>query len=195
MFMIGALLLVACAGKDGATLPELPEGYTWDDITYVIGGYNWKARFIDSDGFIITGADENATTQYNFANPVVGNDAGWVGCHAGEVEKPYDCGPCHTTNYSAWPPDSHQDDLPGLIGTWSEPGVHCKACHGPGSLHASDPHGVLPDVDRDSELCGECHLCGGPEAVNASGGFIKHHEQAAVATLKAAARRSRPTRN
>ena len=46
-------------------LPGPPEGYTWDDISYVIGGYNWKARFIDQDGFIITG-DEDSTTQYNF---------------------------------------------------------------------------------------------------------------------------------
>ena len=47
----------------------LPEGHTWDDISYVIGGYNWKARFIDQDGFIITG-DEDAATQYNFFNPL-----------------------------------------------------------------------------------------------------------------------------
>jgi hypothetical protein len=156
-------------------VPEPPEGYTWDDVSYVIGGYNWKARFIDKNGFIITG-DENATTQYNFANEVVGNDARWVAYHAGE-EKPYNCGTCHTTGYSAWPPDSHQDDMPGLIGTWAEPGIQCEACHGPGSLHASDPRGVGMEVDRDPELCGECHLRGAPEAVNASGGFIKHHEQ------------------
>ncbi len=31
-------------------VPNPPEGYTWDDITYVIGGYGWKARFIDKDG-------------------------------------------------------------------------------------------------------------------------------------------------
>ena len=49
----------------------------------MIGGYNWKARFIDQNGFIITG-DANATTQYNFANEVVGNDAHWVPYHAGE---------------------------------------------------------------------------------------------------------------
>jgi len=47
----------------GVTTP--PEGYTWDDITYVIGGYNWKARFIGTEGYIITG-DEDATSQYNF---------------------------------------------------------------------------------------------------------------------------------
>ena len=32
-------------------------------------------------------------------------------------------------------------------------------------------------MDRDSAQCCSCHLRGAPEAVNASGGFIKHHEQ------------------
>ena len=31
-----------------------PEGYTWDDILYVIGGYGWKARFIDKEGYIVS---------------------------------------------------------------------------------------------------------------------------------------------
>lgn len=158
-------------------LANPPDGYTWDDISYVIGGYNWKARFIDLDGYIITGADENATTQYNFANAVVGTDDSWVGYHAGEVDKVYDCGSCHTTGYSPWPPDVHQDDLEGLIGTWTEPGIRCEECHGPGGNHVGDPHGVAMQVDRSSEQCGECHVRGGAEAVNASGGFIKHHEQ------------------
>ena len=162
---------------------ELPEGYTWDDISYVIGGYNWKARFIDQEGYIITGppgtrGDGNTdyVSQYNFANPVVGNEAGWVGYHPGE-ERPYNCGTCHTTGYSAWPPDAHQDDMPGMVGTWSEGGIQCEACHGPGSLHAADPQGVRLEIERSSALCGECHLRGGSEAVNAGGGFIKHHEQ------------------
>lgn len=157
---------------------ELPEGYDWDDITYVIGGYNWKARFIGKDGFIITGpeGDEPYGAQYNFANPIVGNEAGWVPYHQGE-KKPYNCGPCHTTGYTDYPPDVHQDNLPGLIGTWSEPGIQCEACHGPSSQHVNDPRGVTPIVDRSPELCGECHYRSAPEAVDASGGFIKHHEQ------------------
>lgn len=156
-------------------LPELPEGVTWDDVTYVIGGYNWKARFVGKDGFIITGeeGDSEYLNQYNFANPVVGNEAGWAKYHSGE-ERPYNCGTCHTTGYS---PEGHQDDLPGLIGTWEETGITCERCHGPASLHVSNPRGVSLTLDRDSELCGECHLRGSSEAVNASGGFIQHHEQ------------------
>ena len=49
-----------------AKLP-LPPGYGWDDISYVIGGANWKARFINKEGYIITTAKNGseAKTQYN----------------------------------------------------------------------------------------------------------------------------------
>ncbi len=163
-------------------VPDPPEGYTWDDISYVIGGYNWKARFIDLEGYIITGppgtrgdeaAAEDFVGQFNFANPVVGNEAGWVAYHPGE-EKAYNCGTCHTTGYN---PNGNQDDLPGLVGTWAEAGIACEECHGPGSLHVANPYLVSPVIDRDSEQCGECHIRGSVESVNASGGFIKHHEQ------------------
>lgn len=160
-------------------VPEPPEGYTWDDISYVIGGYNWKARFINQDGYIITDApgevgNTEYVSQYNFANPIVGTEAGWATYHAGEENKPYDCGSCHTTGYS---PRGNQDDKPGLIGTWAEAGITCEACHDPGGLHITNPQGVRMLVDRDSELCGQCHLRGDIESVNASGGFIRHHEQ------------------
>jgi hypothetical protein len=145
----------------------------------VIGGYNWKARFVGKDGYIITDkpgetGDAEYLNQFNFANPNVGNDAGWVTYHSGEAEIPYNCGSCHTTGYN---PEGNQDDLPGLIGTWTEPGVKCEECHGPGSLHASNPRGIAMKVNRDAEECGACHRRGGVEEVDASGGFIKHHEQ------------------
>ena len=151
---------------------DVPEGYTWDDISYVIGGYNWKARFIDQDGFIITG-DADSTTQYNFWNEELEMGDSWVAYHAGE-EKPYNCGRCHTTGYS---PVGNQDDLPGLIGTWSEGGVWCEECHGPGSLHVEYPRSFSMEIDRDAESCGNCHDRSVKEIVDASGGFVKHHEQ------------------
>ncbi len=160
-------------------LTELPEGYTWDDIAYVIGGYNWKARFINKEGYIITdapGASGNTEylNQWNFANPIVGKEAGWVTYKSGEENLPYDCGSCHTTGYS---PQGHQDDMPGIIGTWAEPGIKCEACHGPGGLHVKNPRGVQMLMDRDAELCGQCHIRGAVESVDAKGGFIEHHEQ------------------
>ncbi len=153
-------------------VPSPPEGYAWDDVLYVIGGYHWKARFVDKEGFIITG-DENATTQYNFYNPDLDLGDNWVAYHAGE-EKPYNCGPCHTTGYSA---QGNQDGLPGLIGTWAAGGIQCEECHGAGSRHAESPITVEMKVDRDSQSCGACHRRGSFTEVNASGGFIRHHEQ------------------
>lgn len=162
-----------------SAVPDPPEGYTWDDILYVIGGYAWKARFVDKNGYIITGDNADATTQYNLANDELGKDAGWVGYHAGEAELPYDCGACHTTGYSDYPPDSHQDDLPGLVGTWALDGVQCEACHGPASLHVENPGNqfLRPEVTRDSELCGRCHVRGDVSQIDAAGGFVQHHEQ------------------
>ena len=159
---------------DGVTggVKEPPEGLTWDDISYVIGGYGWKARFIGQDGFIVTG-DEDATTQYNYANKEVGTKSGWVPYHPGE-EKPFDCGVCHTTGYN---PDGHQDALEGIIGTWTFPGIQCEECHGPGSRHSEDPYGVRMVVDRSSQLCGRCHIRGNPAQIDASNGFVRHHEQ------------------
>ena len=158
-------------------ITELPEGITWDDVSYVIGGYNWKARFVGKDGYIITGdeGDTEYLNQFNFANPVVGNDAGWAKYHPGE-KRPYNCGTCHTTGYSN-EPNTHQDGLPGLIGTWAETGITCERCHGPGSAHAANPYTVNMTINRDGELCGECHRRGDVEQVNAKGGFIQHHEQ------------------
>ncbi len=148
-----------------STVPAPPAGVTWDDVSYVIGGYGWKARFIGLDGYIITEGGQN---QWNLATE------GWVDYHKDEI-KPYDCGTCHTTGYS---PEGHQDGLPGLIGTWSEPGVGCEACHGPGAAHIQIPEVVPMSIDTRSEACGSCHNRGGYNTtIPASGGFTKHHEQ------------------
>lgn len=157
-----------------------PEGYTWAEISYVIGGYNWKARFVDQQGFIITDkpgaviSDTLYLNQYNFANQLVGRDADWVTYHSGEKELQFTCGECHTTGYY---PLGNQDDLPGFVGIWEKSGTQCEACHGPGSLHMFNPRGIGMKIDRDSELCGNCHARGAVETVDAEDGFIQHHEQ------------------
>lgn len=151
-----------------AGLP-LPKGYTWDDISYVIGGKTKKARYIGIDGYIITTDKEGnkMPTQYNLA------DGSWVNYHAGEIT-PYKCGPCHMTNYS---PEGHQDGRPGMIGTWSFDGIQCEECHGPSSAHVADPKAVKPIVDTSSKACGKCHIRGSADKIPAKGGFIQHHEQ------------------
>ncbi|OGQ85887.1 MAG: hypothetical protein A2512_13465 [Deltaproteobacteria bacterium RIFOXYD12_FULL_56_24] len=152
-----------------AKLP-LPKGWAWEDISYVIGGANKKARFIDKQGYIITTAKDGseAKNQYNI------EDGSWAFYHKGE-KKPYTCGGCHTTGYSK---EGHQDGLPGMIGTWKEDGIGCEACHGPASDHVAKPGKGNLKNDLSAESCGKCHQRGGmgPQPP-ASGGFIKHHEQ------------------
>ena len=131
---------------------EVPVGYTWDDISYVIGGYNWKARFIGKDGYIITGPEspDPFGAQYNFANPVVGNEANWVPYHQGE-QKAYSCGTCHTTGYDN-EPGTHQDDMPGMVGTWSEPGIQCENCHFKEAKYQASA------TMKEAVACIDCHM-------------------------------------
>lgn len=157
---------------------EPPQGYQWADILYVIGGYKWKARFVDMQGYIITdepGKTGNAEylNQWNFANVLLGKNAAWVKYKSGQEKVPYDCGACHTTGYDK----SAVNELPGIVGTWAEPGIKCEECHGPGSLHVNNPRGIGLKIDRDSQACGKCHRRDNVEQVNAKDGFIEHHEQ------------------
>lgn len=159
-------------------VPEPPEGYAWEDVLYVIGGYGWKALFVDQQGFIITappdgsGAEEYQN-QFNLPNRWLGTDETFVSFHGGEVDLAYDCGECHTTGYS---PRANQAGLEGLIGTWEEAGVACEQCHGPGSLHVSSPREVGMQVQRESEACTSCHVSGMQEVV-IEDGFIQHGDQ------------------
>ena len=66
------------AGNGVETDNELGTPLSWDDVGFVIGGYGWKARFIDRDGFIVTGS----AVQYNLATQ------GVVGYHDNETNKP-----------------------------------------------------------------------------------------------------------
>lgn len=140
-----------------------PDGYTWDDISYVVGGYNWKAQFVDSNGYFITGE----ATQLNVND---GND--WVAYHAGE-EKPYDCATCHATGYT---PSGNQDNLPGIVGTWAFEGVQCEECHGAGSAHANHPMSYEMKVDRTSGACSDCHSRGAGQELVIADGFIQHQD-------------------
>jgi len=152
-----------------STVPNPPAGVNWADVTYVIGGYGWKARFLGTDGYIITAGGQN---QYNLATE------GWVDYHTDEV-KPYDCGSCHTTGWQTLAENGgvNQDGLPGIWGTWEEPGIGCEACHGPGVDHIGSMDAADIMVDYGNDNCTSCHNRGPLDQIPASGGFIKHHEQ------------------
>lgn len=166
------------AAATQAGVPEPPDGRVWTDITYVLGGFRWKARFIDSNGYLMTDGVDGVNSQWNLEFLPNGATPGFVSYEAGQVNpKPYAyaCFVCHATGPSS---TGHQDSLEGVEGTWSEPGVQCEACHGPGSRHPSNPSAGTIYVNPDAEFCGTCHRRG--EDVNvipASGGFIRHHEQ------------------
>lgn len=152
-----------------ARLP-LPPGYSWGDISYVIGGATKKSRYIDKQGYIITAAKDGseAKTQYNL------EDGSWSFYHKGE-KTPYKCGPCHMTAYN---PEGNQDGMPGMIGVWVEDGIGCEECHGPGDAHVKNPSAKNIKVDSTAEACGKCHQRGGLyNAPPAKGTFIQHHEQ------------------
>jgi len=147
----------------------LPTGYTWDDISYVIGGAHKKIRYINKQGYIITSAKDGSElkTQYNLET------GQWVFYHKGE-KKPYTCGNCHTTGFKK---SGHQDGLKGIKGTWAAPGIQCEACHGPGLTHTKSTDKKDIKIDRSAAACGKCHIRGKPNTIPAKGGFIRHHEQ------------------
>lgn len=153
----------------GVNIPT-PAGYTWSDITYMIGGYGWKARFLDSKGYIIT---KNPDTQYNL------EDGSQVAYTSEEIgTKKYDCGRCHTTGWkSVADGGSPQDGLEGMDGEFAFGGVHCEQCHGMGNIHAVTEDKADISVDNSALFCGGCHYRNSDHTIAASGGFIKHHEQ------------------
>jgi len=178
--------------------------HSWSDIAGVIGGYGWKARFVGKDGHIV-GTKESAYSKgggHNQFNFYGGEDLGWANYHP-EDEKIYNygCFKCHTTG--GVQEGSWLADVEGL-GNFSEGGIGCESCHGPGSIHIAGP--TAENIDRVYEfahadnsiggldingsvqtpdangndvnfLCGTCHNRDYKSPINASGGFIKHHEQ------------------
>jgi predicted CXXCH cytochrome family protein len=174
------------AVKEGASptypfsqISSLPRGYSLNDISYIIGGYFWKAIFLNSQGYIITDApsasgDTAYLNQLNLGNPALGLNIGWASFHPGESNLSFTCGSCHTTGYSN---GGNQDNLPGIMGSWAEPGVQCEACHGPGSLHASNPKGVRMLIERDAGLCRQCHEYVRPADLKVQNGFVQHADQ------------------
>ncbi len=178
--------------------------HTWDNIAGVIGGYGWKARFVGTDGHLVGTLNSGFSTggghnQFNFFG---GENHGWVDYHPGD-EKIYNygCFKCHTTGGTetgTW--------LAGVdgLGDFTEGGVGCEGCHGPGSNHINtmstddidrvyefahtdnalgglEINGVvqMPDPNGDdiNFLCGTCHNRDYKDPINAKGGFVKHHEQ------------------
>jgi len=143
-------------------------GNAWSSFAYVVGGYGWKARFIQPDGNVYT---TGAQAQLN----LWGNGPEWVPYRQGTTTLyDYSCFKCHTTGASSegsWPQGTTG------FGTFVFGGVQCEQCHGPGAQHASDPDLFAMRVDPSSDLCGECHTRDPQRRVVVKGGYVDHHEQ------------------
>ena len=148
-------------------LDHLPEGYAWNDISYVIGGYNWKANYIDANGFIITGDD----AEWNFETEAA------VSFHPSIAPgtKMYDCGRCHTTGWVSVA-DGGNTDLDGMDGEFFAAGVQCEQCHGMGAIHEYTRSKDDIQVDASSAFCGTCHSRD-DNSITAMDGFIHNYQQ------------------
>lgn len=168
-----------------SSVPDPPEGFSWDDISYVIGGYGWRARFMNSEGYIITTGVDGVEAQYNIERDDLGNGLSgqWVSYEPDQQQpKEYTCGACHSTGWLSFAENGgkHQDGLVGILGTWEEPGVRCERCHASqtgGARHVATQSAEDINIDRRSELCGECHFRDTEYNILASQLFIRNNQQ------------------
>ena len=143
---------------------KLPEGITWADISYLIGGDKHYANFADVKGYLVTG--EKAMWSIDGKT----HTAFESGKACGTVK--YDCIRCHVVGWTA--SGSYDkgvnNELEGIPGKWFENSVGCEACHGPGHEHAAMGPEEMKDLkkknkkadlkiimSRKSEICGACH--------------------------------------
>ncbi|MEN8174724.1 MAG: multiheme c-type cytochrome [Pseudomonadota bacterium] len=132
-----------------------------EEIHYTIGS-QWKQRYlIEKDGMLYI-----APIQFN------AETGRWVNYHDHDWEKrPWlkKCGGCHATGVDL---DNNR---------FTEPGVGCEACHGPGSHHAALPKTEIFEKRETIvnpgkltagvavQICGSCHNRGKSTKVEGAG--------------------------
>ncbi|MCL7413562.1 MAG: ammonia-forming cytochrome c nitrite reductase subunit c552 [ANME-2 cluster archaeon] len=112
----------------------LPPATMWGDISYVIVT-KFELAYIDTFGYFLGNNDA-----YETEHKVFGNSSHVGGAYG-------TCGRCHTTGWNG----SEVNDLPGINGTFAEPGIGCERCHGA----AGNGHQIT--VEYSADLCMECH--------------------------------------
>ena len=114
---------------------------SWEDVSYVIGGYYRTAMFLDSKGFILAGEGVRVQVPENGEDFSLDHIAPYAPGDAPDAHI-FNCGRCHTTGWKDYTAGSdlnpkHQDDLVGIDGTFEQTGIQCEACHGAGAKHAN----------------------------------------------------------
>lgn len=133
-YLDGAIELMHGANNSAGT-PE-----NWSDISYVVGGYNTWANFLDKDGYILAGTGVAVSLPQNGEDISINHIQAYSPDSAPDSQE-FDCGLCHSTGWKDFTPDSdlnphRQDDLKGFAGTYNQAGIQCEACHGAGSKHS-----------------------------------------------------------
>ena len=170
-YILNAAADVRAGGYYPAFVPDLPgppPGREWSSISYVIGGFRWRANFLDSAGYPILGSQ----AQWNMPGNPLGLPGEWD--YFMPSGRTINCARCHTTGYQQIP---DRVDLPGVIGSWALDGVQCEACHGPGQHHLENPGKVDMIVDRSAAACGRCHARDTGLVIAAHEGFIANYCQ------------------
>ncbi len=166
-------------GTNEYGVPLAPEalalGYRYDDlyqdssVSYMIGGFGWKARWMNKNGWIF----EGTKAQFNLGTNILGNPKTFSAYNAANVSNRtfslrtdttgllYTCGGCHTTGwkkYDAVNSPHRYENKPGFDGTFFEFGVQCEGCHGPSKAHTTTTSIKPPKDGFDG--CKTCHARG-----------------------------------
>jgi hypothetical protein len=172
-------------------VPAPPAERPWTDVAYLVGGYTKAALFVDQNGFFVS-ADDGAATQWNLGFAANGTSPGFAAYGPpADAAQPfdYDCFRCHSTGAAPFSDAAPQfvDGRAGMAGSWSEPGVQCEACHGPGGNHFATVDGqvqirldrIFVDLDS-SQTCRTCHsraIDPADTTILAADGFVRNYQQ------------------
>lgn len=111
------------------------------DIKYVLGAQKSNQNYMDKD-FKVLGGKWNA------------KNGSWVATAHADADGATKCVGCHVTNFEP------------TKKTWTQMGVACESCHGPGGEHAdsmdADDIQTFKKLDskKKSMVCGQCHSVG-----------------------------------
>lgn len=135
------LAMIDASDKPEAIVAEFNSDspFKKDDIKYILGTGRKYQDYLDKDLKVLPGRWDSKAKKWIDVEPVDGAAQ---------------CVGCHVTNF-----DPQKK-------TWTELGVGCESCHGPGGEHADsmDPADIIDlrklDPNKRTMVCGQCHAFG-----------------------------------
>lgn len=176
-----------------AGVSDPPQGLSWRDVSWVLGGFRKGAQLLGVDGHFLTTGVSGVATQFNLDFPPNGTTAGYSDFLADRADPlPFDFATFRRVTTGAVAQDAAAPEFfegrAGFLGTWSEAGVACEACHGPGGGHFS-AEGSDVRIDRGAifvdpngaSTCKTCHsgaFDASDRQIRTVGGFVAPFQQA-----------------